>query len=147
MASFLTHFSIGLLLGVVFRVPVILTIFASIFPDVDHLNPIYSRALLHNIFILILSIVLYFTLFSRRVAIAMSICTTSHVILDMIMGGYVRLLYPLSSQCFMITNIPLIGNYYVDLLGVVLLIISILLWVLRGRWEYSGELLEVIRRC
>ena len=129
MASFLTHFSISLLLGVVFRVPVILTIFASIFPDVDHLNPIYSRALLHNIFILILSIVFYFILFSRRVAIAMSICTTSHLILDMIMGGCVRLLYPLSNQCFMITNIPLVGNYYVDLYGFILLIVSIILYL------------------
>jgi len=69
--------------------------------------------------------------FRNQLNLVMSIASTSHVILDMIMGGCVRLLYPLSNDCYMITNIPVVGNYCVDLLGVVLLIISILLWVFR----------------
>ena len=133
MASFLTHLAIGILLGVVFKVPISLTVVASIGLDVDHLNPAYSRALLHNIFVLTYLIFLYFLTFGKRVGLAMSIASTSHVILDMIMGGCVRLLYPLSNDCYMITNIPVVGNYCVDLLGVVLLIISILLWVFRRK--------------
>ena len=86
----------------------------ALIPVLDHVTPLYSRALLHNAFIplglLVASLLLYNyrTRASRIMALA-SFFITTHVLLDMA-NGRVRLWFPVSTQIVAI-------NWYVGYNG------------------------------